>query len=107
MFEDEEFDPEDHGIEMDEIAKMYAEQDMEQEQNEWAREQANRFYADFATLDIDNSIEAVLGLIRDKELTPLEVNEMIDNMITIFEEDEEYEKCHVCKQIKTGVNGEI
>ena len=88
MFEDEEFDPEDHGIEMDEIAKMYAEQDMEQEQNEWAREQANRFYADFATLDIDNSIEAVLGLIRDKELTPLEVNEMIDNMITIFEEDE-------------------
>ena len=107
MFEDEEFDPEDHGIEMDEIAKMYAEQDMEQEQNELAREQANRFYADFATLDIDNSIEAVLGLIRDKELTPLEVNEMIDNMITIFEEDEEYEKCHICKQIKTGVNAEI
>jgi len=28
-------------------------------------------------------------------------------MITIFEEDEEYEKCHVCKQIKTGVNAEI
>ena len=25
----------------------------------------------------------------------------------IFEEDEEYEKCHVCKQIKTGVNAEI
>lgn len=107
MFDDEEFNPEDHSVEMDEIARMYAERDMEQEKKEWAREQANRFYADFATLDIKNSIKAVMGLIRDGELTPREVNDMLDNMIGIFEEEEEYEKCHVCKQIKTGVNAKI
>lgn len=107
MFDDEEFNPEDHGVEMDEIARMYAERDMEQEKKEWAREQANRFYADFATLDVKNSIKAVMRLIRDGELTPREVNDMLDNMIGIFEEEEEYEKCHVCKQIKTGVNAKI
>ena len=103
----DQFDPEEHGVELDEIARMYAERDMEDDKKSWAREQANRFYADFATLDIPNSILAIYDLITKKELTLPEVNEMVDNMITIFEEDEEYEKCHVCKQIKTGLNAKI
>ena len=102
-----QFDPEEHDVEMDEIARMYAERDMEDDKKLWAREQANRFYADFATLDIDSSINVVHDLIIEKELTLPGVNEMLDNMILVFEEDEEYEKCHICTQIKSGLNVKI
>lgn len=103
----DEFNPEDHGIEMDEMAKMYAEQDMAEEQKEWAREQANRFYRDFEKLDISQAITAVYALVKSGELDLAEVTTMLDNMIQVFEEDEEYEKCHVCKQIKIGVNAKV
>ena len=45
-------DPNDHGIEMDEIAKLNAMADMKEEHEIWAREQANKFYDDFESLDI-------------------------------------------------------
>lgn len=104
---EEDFNPEDHGIEMDEMAKMYAEQDMEEEQREWAREQANRFYGDFEKLDTAQAITAVYALVKSGELSLHEVNTMLDNMISVFEEGEEYEKCHVCKSIKLGVNAKL
>ncbi len=44
------FDPNDHGIEMDEIAKLHAMADMKSDQEIWAREQANKFYNDFESL---------------------------------------------------------
>ena len=44
---DDGFDPNDHGIEMDEIAKLHAMEDMKEDQEIWAREQANKFYNDF------------------------------------------------------------
>ena len=46
-------------------------------------------------------------MINTKELELGNVNTMLDNMITIFQETEEYEKCHICLQIKTGVNDKI
>ena len=107
MQDDLEFNPEDHGIELDEIAKMHAERDMEEERKEWLREQANRFYADFATLNIPQAVTAVMALIRAGELSHAEVVTMLDNMIEVFEESEEYEKCHTCKLIKEGVNAKV
>ncbi len=104
---DSEFNPEDHGIELDEIAKMHAQRDMEEQQREWIREQADSFYADFASLDISQSVTAVWALIKAGELAHSEVMTMLDNMIQVFEESEEYEKCHVCKLIKGGVNAKV
>jgi hypothetical protein len=101
------FNPEDHGIEMDEIAKMHAIADMKESQMEWARKQAERFYQDFEDLDVPNAVSAITGMIKNKELEISKVNLMLDNMITIFQETEDYEKCHVCLQIKTGVNDRI
>ena len=66
--EDDNFNPEDHNIEMDEIAKMYAMEDMKEEKRNWAREQANKFYNDFESLDISESIIAVKSLIETKSL---------------------------------------
>ena len=97
------FDPNDHGIEMNEIAKLHAMADM---QETWAREQANKFYNDFETLDIKESIIAVTSLIRTKVLNINQVNIMLDNMIKVFTLDEEYEKCHIVNEIKKGLSND-
>jgi|TARA_R110002060_G_scaffold7438_3_gene11288 hypothetical protein len=102
--QDDGFDPNDHGIEMDEIAKLHAMADMKEEQEIWAREQANKFYNDFDNLDISDAILAVSSLIKNKALNIKQVNTMLDNMIEVFQRDEEYEKCHTCNEIKKGLN---
>ena len=89
---------------MDEIAKMYAMADMEEEQKTWARKQAEKFYTDFENLSIEESILAVKSLIKTENVTLAEANKLMDNMIQVFQEDEEYEKCHICLQIKNGIN---
>jgi len=61
---DDGFNPQDHDIEMDEIAKMYAMADMEEEQKTWARKQAEKFYTDFENLSIEESVLAVKSLIK-------------------------------------------
>tara|TARA_Y100001972_G_C7652613_1_gene328266 strand:- start:1138 stop:1485 length:348 start_codon:yes stop_codon:yes gene_type:complete len=104
---DDGFDPNDHNIEMDEIAKLQAISDMREDQEIWAREQANKFYDDFISLDITDAVYAVSSLIKTKVLKINQVNTMLDNMIEIFERDEEYERCHVCLQIKKGLNNAI
>ena len=101
---DDGFDPNDHEIEMDEIAKLHAMADMKEDQEIWAREQANKFYNDFEALNINDSILAVSSLIKTKVLSINQVNTMLDNMIAVFSQDEEYEKCHICNQIKKGLN---
>jgi len=101
------FDPEDHDIGMDEIAKLYAIADMKEDQEIWAREQANKFYNDFDGLDISNAILAVGSLIENKTLDLSQVNTMLDNMIEVFQQDEDYEKCHVCNKIKKGLSAKI
>jgi hypothetical protein len=103
----DDFNPEDHDIEMDELAKMYAVEDMKESQELWAKQKAEIFYRDFETLDVDKSITAVLRLINTSEVNLNDVNVMLDNMITIFEKSEEYEKCNVCLQIKNGVNAKV
>jgi hypothetical protein len=101
---EDSFNPQDHNIEMDEIAKMYAIADMEDEQRIWAKKQAEKFYGDFDSLSIEDATLAVKSLIKNKAVTLLEANTLMDNMILVFQEDEEYEKCHICLQIKTGIN---
>ena len=100
------FDPNDHGIEMNEIAKLHAMADMKGDQETWAREQANKFYNDFETLDIKESIIAVTSLIRTKVLNINQVHTMLDNMIKVFTLDEEYEKCHIVNEIKKGLSND-
>lgn len=101
---DDGFNPQDHGIEMDEIAKLYAMADMKDDQDEWAREQAEKFYSDFDDLSVEESVLAVRSLIKTKSVSLIEANKLLDNMIKVFQNDEEYEKCHVCLQIKKGIN---
>ena len=64
---EDDFNPNDHDIEMDEIAKLHA-------------------MADMKDLNID------------------QVNVMLENMINVFSIDEEYEKCHICNEIKKGLD---
>jgi hypothetical protein len=103
----DDFNPEDHGIEMDEIAQMYAMADMKEEHKAWAKEQAEKFYKDFETLDIPDAVSAVITLIKSKSVTLDQTNTMLDNMIQVFQEYEEYERCHVCLEIKKGINARI
>lgn len=105
--DDEDFDPDDHGIEMDEIAKIHAIADMKESQQKWARKQAEEFYKDFETLDILLSVKSILKMIRSNELELTNVNLMLNNMIEIFKETEDYEKCHICLKIKEGINDKI
>jgi hypothetical protein len=100
---DDDFNPEDHNIEMDEIAKMYAIEDMKESQREWAREQAEKFYKDFEDLDIEIEIHSIKKLIKTKDVSKDQVITMLNNMISIFQNDEEYERCHICLQIKNGL----
>jgi hypothetical protein len=104
---DDGFNPQDHDIEMDEIAKLQALADMKEEQEIWARQQAERFYNDFESLDISEAIIAVGSLIKNKALDIKQVNTLLDNMIEVFENTEEYEKCHVCNEIKKGLNDRV
>lgn len=100
---DDGFDPNDHGVEMDEIAKLHAMADMKDDQRIWAREQAHKFYDDFEGLDITDSVSAVNCLIEQKALNIDQVSVMLDNMIEVFILDEEFEKCFVCNEIKKGL----
>jgi hypothetical protein len=104
---EDNFNPEDHGIEMDEIAKIYAMNDMKEEQKRWAIKRALELYEDFSHLDAVEATKAVYALIRSGALSFEQVNEMFDNMISVFEETEEYEKCHKCLLIKIGVEEKI
>jgi len=101
---DDGFNPQDHDIEMDEIAKMYAMADMKEEQKTWALKQAEKFYSDFENLSVEEAVFAVKSLIKTKSVTITESNTLLDNMIQVFQDDEEYEKCHICLQIKKGIN---
>ena len=77
--------------------------DMKEDQELWAREQANKFYNDFENLDIADAIIAVNSLIKTKVLNINQVNVMLENMIKVFSTDEEYEKCNICNEIKKGL----
>ena len=100
---DDGFNPNEHGVEMNEIAKIHAMADMKGDQEIWAREQANKFYNDFENLNITDAIIAVNSLIKNEALSITQVNIMLDNMINVFIQDEEYEKCQVCNEIKKGL----
>ena len=78
--------------------------DMKEEQRTWAKKQAERFYSDFENLSVEEAVLAVNALISTKNVTLSEANTLLDNMIQVFQDDEEYERCHVCLQIKNGIN---
>jgi hypothetical protein len=103
-FNNDEFNPNDHDIEMDEIAKMHASADMKEHENIWLRDKADYFYIDFIKIGTPESISCILSMIESREIKLVKINDMLDNMIHIFQENEEYEKCDICLQIKTGVN---
>ena len=77
---------------------------MEEEQKTWAKKQAEKFYSDFDKLSIEEAVLAVKSLVKTKSVTISEANTLLDNMIQVFQDDEEYEKCHICLQIKNGIN---
>lgn len=103
----DDFNPDDHDIEMDEIAKIYAMADMKETQHKWLKDRAELFYKDFETLDVSASIMAIRTMINHNQTSISNVNTMLDNMISIFQDDEEYERCHFCLQIKNGLNDKI
>jgi len=101
------FNPENHGVEIDEIAKLYAMSDMKEKQYDWARATANAYYTEFTNVDVKVTVSTILTMIKSKELILTNVNTLLDNMIVLFQETEEYEKCQVCLQIKTMINDKI
>jgi hypothetical protein len=103
----DDFNPDDYGIEMDEIAKLYAIADMKESHQEWARIQADKFYQNFSDIDVPTAVSSIITMIKSKELEIDNVYTMLDNMISIFQDVEEYEKCHVCLQIKTELYDRI
>ena len=94
-----EYDETDHN----EIAKLYAIEDMKEDRKKWAYEHALNFYSDFKHLDINISIKKVKRLIEIGEIKKDAIIEMLNHMILIFEEHEEYEKCNVCNLIKKSI----
>ena len=73
---------------------------MKSDKKAWAVEQAYKFYDDFDSLDVDEVVTNLHALIKDGTLRDSQINVMLENMITVFTELEEYEKCHICNQIK-------
>jgi len=103
----DDFDSEDFGLEPDEMSKLHAMEDMKEERRKWAVEQAYKFYDDFDSLDVDEVVLNLNQLISEGTLRDAQVTTMFDNMITIFTELEEYEKCHICNQIKIKFNDTV
>jgi len=106
-FDSEDFNPEDFGLEPDEMGKLYAMEDMKSDRHKWAVEQAYKFYDDFESLDVDQVVKNLTALVNDGTLRKSQVNIMLENMITVFTSLEEYEKCHICNQIKIKVDDTI
>ena len=50
--------------------------------------------------------KSILRMVMESHqgVTLSEANTLLDNMIQVFQDDEEYEKCHICLQIKNGIN---
>lgn len=87
----------------DEMSQIHAEYDMKQERQIWLLNKANEFYADFNSVDISTSINSVQYLIDEGEISIEVAVETLDNMISLFVDVEEYEKCDVCNKIKKGI----
>ena len=66
--DNDNFDPNDHNIENDEIAKIYAEADMKEERREWIKGRVNTFYNDFDKLSIDGAVERLKALVNSKSI---------------------------------------
>lgn len=99
----EDFDPRDYGIEYDEIAEIYAAADIKEEGKRQARDYALMHYADFERLKVKDSVDAINQYIKSNKLSRDSVIVFLSNMISIFEEYEEFEKCSLCNKIKEGV----
>lgn len=102
-----EYNGDDFDVEGDEIAKIYALADMKEQEKNWAQEKAQLFYKDFEDLDINSAIRGIIQLIKKKEITKEATLDLFSNLIEVFEEVEEYEKCHKCNEIKKGVDAKI
>lgn len=102
-----EYNGDDFDVEGDEIAKIYALADMKEQEKNWAQEKAQLFYKDFEDLDINSAIRGIIQLIKKKEITKEATLALFNNLIEVFEEVEEYEKCHKCNEIKKGVDAKI
>jgi hypothetical protein len=102
-----EYNEEGFDIEGDEIAKIYALADMKEQEKKWAQEKAQLFYKDFEDLDINSAVRGIVQLIKKNEISKEATLTLFDNLIEVFEEVEEYEKCHKCNEIKKGVDAKI
>ncbi len=55
-------------------------------------------------MNVSDAILAVSSLIKTKVLNIDQVNTMLNNMIKIYEQDEEFERCHICNQLIKSLN---
>lgn len=92
-----------NGQENDEIAKIYAMADLKTEHWKNILNDADRFYKDFKNVSVKQSISRIKSLIRRNELTMDVTISLIDNMIRVYEQVEEYEKCGHLLKIKKGL----
>lgn len=106
-FDSDDFNLDDFELEPDEMGKLYAMEDMKEERKKWAVEQAYKFYDDFDSLDVEEVVHNLNKLISEGTLRETQVTTMFENMIMVFKDLEEYEKCHVCNQIKIKFNATV
>jgi len=102
----EEYDEYDEYDEDGDLSKIYAEADMKEKKDQWFRNTAEEFYSDISKLDTEKSVDEIHKMIEAGELKFSTVIELLDNMIKVFQADEEYEKCKVCLDIKKELIGE-
>ena len=67
-FDSDDFNPEDFGLEPDEMGKLYAMEDMKSDQHKWAVEQAYKFYDDFDSLNVDQVVTNLHVLLKEGTL---------------------------------------
>ena len=86
------------------IAKIYAERDMENYKKKWLKEKADLHYSDFKNLSIDAAVIAINFAIENSDVTRESSIELLENLIEIYKEYEEYERCskldNILKKIK-------
>jgi len=103
MMDWDDLDPDDwddSDMDSNEMGKLYAMEDMKEDKEKWAIKQAYKFYDDFDSLNVDQVVTNLHVLLKEGTLRKSQVDVMLENMITVFTELEEYEKCHICNQIK-------
>jgi len=101
---EEQFECGDNIESADEIAKIYAMNDIDDEWFKNALEMADDFYNDLKKHPLKGAIIEVNKSITNRVFSLEQVNTLLDNMIKLYVETEEFERCSFCSEIKKGIN---